>query len=399
MRILHLCLGNFFIDNCSYQENLLPKYHVLQGHEVTVIASLFTYDEKGKGTYLQEPSRYEDKNGYRVIRLAYKTPIRWNRFFRHYKGLLRTIEEINPDIIFSHNVSYGDTGVVRAYLRKHPNVKLFADNHADYINSSKNLLSKYILHPIIWRHYVKMIEPFMTRCYGVTPLRCEFLIKEYRINPSIVHYLPLGIDDELIPKNRESVRSSIRKEVGIGEDDFLIFTGGKIDRLKNTHYLIEALSRINNPRMHLIVCGVLTPEMDFLKQKIESDVNIHYLGWCDAERVMNCMVASDLACFPGTHSTLWEQSVGIGLPAIFKHWDGMSQVNVNGNCVFVTGDNVEELEHAIVELFFTERYQELRIKAKKASSSFLYSHIAQIAIDDSFCFKNDILNNSYDSKS
>lgn len=114
---------------------------------------------------------------------------------------------------------------------------------------------------------------------------------------------------------------------------------------------------------------------------------------------MNCMVASDLACFPGTHSTLWEQSVGVGLPAIFKKWDGMSQVNVNGNCVFVAGEDVEELKNAIVGMLFTEQYQNLRIKAKEASSFFLYSHIAQIAIDENFCLNNDILNISYESES
>ncbi len=27
MKIVHMCLGCFYPDNYSYQENMLPKYH------------------------------------------------------------------------------------------------------------------------------------------------------------------------------------------------------------------------------------------------------------------------------------------------------------------------------------------------------------------------------------
>ncbi len=140
MRILHLCLSAFFIDNYSYQENMLAKYHVKQGHTVTVIASLFTFDKEGKGKWLQEATSYQDKNGFKVIRLAYKKPVRWNKLFRHYVGLRENLENVNPDVIFVHNASFGDTPIIKRYLKKHPDVKLFADSHTDYINSAKNWL-------------------------------------------------------------------------------------------------------------------------------------------------------------------------------------------------------------------------------------------------------------------
>lgn len=380
MRILHLCLSSFFIDNYSYQENLLPKYHVKQGHEVAVIASLFTFDEKGKGTLLNEPSIHQDANGFKVYRLDYKKPKRWNRLFRHYQNLYDTIEEENPDIIFSHGVSFGDARIVRKYLIRHPHVILYADSHTDNVNSAKNWLSKHILHPIIWRRTAKILEPYMKKCWGVTPLRCQFLKDVYHINPSLVEFLPMGVDDELIPSDRDSVRSRICKELGLGEDDMLFFTGGKIDRLKNTHVIVEALQELNNPQLHLVICGVLTPEMDYLKESINASKNIHYLGWCDAERVMDCMVAADFACFPGTHSTLWEQAVGVGLPMICKHWDGMEHVNVNGNCLFIQGEDVKEMEKCIHILTKTESFCEIKALAKKASESFLYSNISRKAI-------------------
>lgn len=380
MKILHLCLGNFFIDNYSYQENLLTKYHVIMGYDVTVIASLYSFSKEGEVTMLSGPSEYVNNNNVHVIRLAYKQPTRINKFLRRFIGLKEAIENEHPDIIFSHNVSYSDTTVVANYLKNHPNVKLFADNHADYVNSAKNWLSKHILHPIIWRHYAKVLEPYMSRCYGVTPMRCHFLKEMYHIRPEIVEFLPMGVDDEAIPSNRDMVRTDIRSELGIPPKDIVLFTGGKIDHLKNTHILIDAIERIGNKHLHLIICGTITPEMFHLKCRIDDNPCIHYLGWCNAQRVMNCMVASDFACFPGTHSTLWEQSIGVGLPAIFKKWNDMEHVNVNGNCIFIKGEDEKELIDAITQIQKEPFNSTIAKKAALASKSFLYSQIARKAI-------------------
>lgn len=380
MRILHLCLGNAFVDNYSYQENLLTKYHVKMGNDVTVIASLFTFGENGKGLMLPAPSEYVDVNGAHVIRLAFKKPLKWYRFFRRYAGLKETIDRVHPDIIFSHNLSYADTTLVADYVKRHPQVKVFADNHADYINSAKNWASKHILHPIIWRHYAKVLEPYLTRCFGVTPMRCRFLKEMYHIKPELVEFLPMGVDDEAIPLNRHLVREDIRKQLGVPENDILVFTGGKIDKLKNIHLLIEAINELGNDHLHLVICGVLTPEMRYLEETIAANDKIHYLGWCNAERVMNCMVASDFACFPGTHSTLWEQSVGVGLPAVFKRWSEMEHVDINGNCVFVNRDDVSELKKCISLMQDRDFYAEILGKATIAASSFRYSQIAAHAI-------------------
>lgn len=379
MKILHLCLSAFYIDNYSYQENELAKYHVKMGHDVTVIASLFTFGKNGEGTLLPAPSEYDDANGIHVIRLAYKKPLKVYRILRSYVGLAEALERELPDIIFSHNVSYSDTTVVAKYLRQHPNVRLFADNHADFINSAKKWFSRKILHPIIWRHYAKVLEPFLTRCYGVTPMRCRFLKEMYKIKPELIHFLPMGVDDEAIPIGRNEIRNQIRNELRITENDIVIVTGGKIDKLKNTHVLIDALSRINNPKLHLIICGILTPEMKYLEECMSANPNIHYLGWCKAEQVMNCMVASDMACYPGTHSTLWEQTVGLGLPVVFKHWPEMEHVNVNNNCIFVKGEDAEEIAAAIKTLL--SNYNLYSERAKEASKHFLYSRISKKAIE------------------
>lgn len=349
------------------------------GHEVTVIASSFSFNEHGKGCYLPVPSERIDDNGYKVIRLAYKRPEKLNRRFRRYVNFYNTLVEEKPDIIFSHGVAMAEVDTLIKYLKKNPRVKLYGDHHGDYINSATTFLSKHVQHKILWRYYVKKLEPYLIKCYGVTPMRCRFLKEMYHLNPDIIEFLPMGVDDDAIPTNRKEIRYAIRKELGIPDNAFLIVTGGKIDIRKNTHVLIEAIKQIDNPNLHLVICGVLAPEMEYLKSHFNS--NIHYLGWCNAQRVMNCMVASDLACFPGTHSTLWEQAVGVGLPAILKRWNEMTHMNVNDNCIFVKGEDAKELQQIIEEMLNVEFYKQQKNKANIAASSFLYSDIAKKAIE------------------
>ena len=62
MKILHCCLAAFYIDKYGYQENVLPKMHKIQGHEVEILASTENYLNGNKLSYVK-PSIYynEDK--------------------------------------------------------------------------------------------------------------------------------------------------------------------------------------------------------------------------------------------------------------------------------------------------------------------------------------------------
>jgi hypothetical protein len=71
MKILHICLSCFYIDNFSYQENVLPRQNKLDGHEVQILASTETYGKDKKLQYL-EPGEYINEDSIKVIRLPYR---------------------------------------------------------------------------------------------------------------------------------------------------------------------------------------------------------------------------------------------------------------------------------------------------------------------------------------
>lgn len=384
MKIVHLCLACFFPDGYSYQENMLPKYHNKLGHDVTVIASLQTFDSNGKVCFLDDPSEYINENNLPVIRLAYKQPLKVYRKLKRFVGTYEAIEKARPDILFIHGCQFMDMNVVVKYLKKHPNVTVYVDNHADFSNSAKNWMSFTFLHKILWKHCAKIINPYTKKFYGVLPARVDFLKNVYNLPPEKIELLVMGADDDRVEAAlKPEVRSEIRKKYGIAEDDFLIITGGKIDNFKKQIlYLMEAVNKLQDAKVKLIVFGSVIPE---LKEKVEGLVSPYtqYIGWVQSDQTDKYYAASDLVVFPGRHSVFWEQVAGLGKPMLCKAWDGTRHIDLGGNVIFLEKDSVEEIYRIIKSLTEDkDTYQMMKTVAEQEGKKvFSYSDIAKRSIE------------------
>ena len=377
MKIVHVCLANFFIDNYSYQENMLPKYHKRMGHDVAVVASLVDFDENGKICFRDGAKRYENEYGIPVTRLAYRNQGALSRALRlrRYVGTSEAIEREQPDILFIHGCQFTDMDLVVKYLKDHPNVKVYVDNHADFSNSARNFLSRNVLHRFLWKRSATMIEPYTKNFYGVLPARVEFLKNVYGLPSEKVELLVMGADDEAVSLSAEpEVRKRIRKQYGIEDGDFVIMTGGKIDAFKTqTLLLMQAVKRLNRENVKLIVFGSVIPEM---KQQVDvlcDGKKIQYIGWVQAKDTYDLFSAADLVVFPGRHSVFWEQVCGQGIPMLCKKWDGTTHVDVGGNVIFLTEDSEDEIHSAIEDLL---DHPETYDRMKKAAMDFGMKHFS-----------------------
>ena len=322
MRVLHCCLAAFYIDDYGYQENILPKMHRLLGHEVAIIASTETYVKKSELSYV-DPASYETMDGIPITRIPYKKliPSFLAPKLRLYENLSYHLKAFDPDIIFLHDCQFLSIKEVVDYLNGHPGVKVYVDGHTDFINSARNWFSKYILHGIIYKWCAKKIERYALKFYGVLPARVEFFTVMYGIPKTKVDLLVCGADDTLLDFERKpGIRIDVRKRVGINLDDFVVITGGKIDRRKNIHKLMMAVSEINNRKIKLIVFGVPNKDMEPIIKSLSVHANIKSVGWISSDKVYDYLFAADLGFFPGTHSVLWEQAVGSGVPCVFKKY-------------------------------------------------------------------------------
>ncbi len=379
MKILHLMLGCFYIDNYSYQENYLPKHHKLQGHDVEIVASLFTFDENGKGKWLPKADKYINEYGIPVTRLQFANRPMAQRL-RWYEGLQAELERIAPELIFIHGVQFMDIAVVADYCKKHPQVKVYADNHSDFSNSATNWLSKNVLHKIVWRSCAQKINPYVMKFYGVLPARVEFLANVYGLPREKIELLVMGADDDSVAAAaKPEVRDSIRKKYDLADDDFVIMTGGKIDRNKQqVLMLMETVNALKETNVKLVVFGSVVPE---LKNAFDAQLSdkVKFVGWKKTDEIYAEFAAADIIAFPGLHSVLWEQAVAMGKPCIFRKINGFTHIDLGGNCTFFREDSAEDYARVVRETL--ENIGSLQqVASTKGMEVFSYSKIAQRSI-------------------
>lgn len=379
MRVTHLCLACFFPDGFSYQENMLPKFHAQQGHDVCVIASLQTFDENGRVTFMPKAVSYQNEYDIPVTRLDYRRPLRLYRKMKRFAGTYAALCEAAPEVLFIHGCQFLDVDQVIRYLREHPSVKVFVDNHADFSNSARSWISEKLLHGVIWKRCAHRLDPYVKKWYGVLPARVDFLKNIYRLPEEKVELLVMGADDDKVRHAlAPEVRTDIRARYGIGPEGFLIMTGGKIDMAKQqTILLMEAVNRVPRANVKLIVFGSVVPE---LKQAVEKNCSdrVQYIGWIQSDDAYDYFAAADLVVFPGRHSVFWEQVAGLGTPMLCKHWDGTTHVDAGGNVRFLRQDSADEMCEIISAVTQDpELYQSMKAAAEAGMRMFSYDDIAR----------------------
>tara|TARA_Y100000768_G_scaffold377601_1_gene351019 strand:+ start:1264 stop:2421 length:1158 start_codon:yes stop_codon:yes gene_type:complete len=383
MKILHCCLAAFYIDKYGYQENVLPKMHKIQGHEVEILASTENYLNGNKLSYVK-PSVYYNEDKIKVTRLPYLNifPHFIARKLRMYHGVYNKLNEFKPDIIWLHDVQFLDIFQVIKYLKNNKNTIVFADGHADFTNSATNWISKNVLHRIIYKFCAQKIDKYVTKFYGTLPCRVDFFKKFYKVDNSKVELLVMGVDDTLIEYDKEKLNSDLRRKHQIDNNDFLLISGGKINHKKNIHHLVNAVTKINQSDIKLILFGKPDEKiLNIIGDKLDHP-SIIYLGWINNIDIHKYLLISDLAIFPGKHSVLWEQSVGCGTPGIFKKISGHEHINIGGNCIMIDNGSEKEITDAIIKVYNDkDLYNSIKkVSLEKGSDHFSYYKIAERSI-------------------
>lgn len=346
MKILMIC--DFFHENQQYQENLLAKYYLKQGHHVTIVASTFeSIFDYYSGNYNRGSKfRVYHNKGYKIIRQPYSINL-FNKL-RKLKNLRKLIGEESPDLIYVHSAPLNLIDPV-SYKMKNQNCKIIFDSHADYSNSAKNWVSLKILHSLIYRTIMKLYFKKLDNIFYITPNAGTFLNNVYGIPYSYMSFLPLGADTDYINEiNARETNISIRNRLRINRNDFVIFAGGKLTKEKRIELVIKAFFLIESQTAHLIIVGDTKDEV--YKKGILELINFHpriyFMGWVDGEKVYDYMSACDVAVFPASQSVLWQQAIGTGLPLIVGQSEQQDTTYLNkySNIIIIEKDSVSETE-------------------------------------------------------
>ncbi len=317
MRILHLCLSNFYIDNYAYQENLLPRQNKLDGHDVQIIASCETYvDNKSLG-YVS-PRQYVTEDEIPIVRLPYRRilPRFVMKKLRMHSGVFRLLEEFKPDVILFHSLCGWELITAVKYKKRNPHVKLYADSHEDMSNSARNFISRNILHKLYYRSIVRYALPYIAKVLYISLGTRDFIIDMYGIPESAMEFFPLG--GTVYPDNvYKEKRARMRNNLGLSENDILIIQAGKMGREKKLLESIRAFKERNRKNLRLVIIGSLDDEIcDEVQFLLAGSKTISYLGWKESAELMEYLCAADVYLQPGSQSAIMQNALCLRCPVI-----------------------------------------------------------------------------------
>lgn len=348
MKIVHISLASYYVEGMNYQENCLAQCNVADGHETTVITTTFYW--KGSEIVQGEPCDRIVDNGVRLIRLPFTNS---DSHFTHHKvrrvkGLYALLESLAPDVILSHSLGYWSVLDVVQYKKDHPEMKFYADSHADSINSGTNWLSLHILHRFFYRSLTKKVVPYLEKFFYLSEECREFNIENYGIPDKLMEFYPLGgtvfSEQEYMEK-----RLHRRMELQVKDNELLLIHSGKLEAPKRTDALLRAFASVPELKAKLVIIGSIPEDRkELLTSLMKKDSRVQYLGWKSASELQEYLCACDLYCQPGSPSATMQNAICCGCAVLLYPYKSYKKAYDYGNIFWVeTEEDIQKVFRGI----------------------------------------------------
>lgn len=310
MKILHICLSNFYIDDLSYQENMLVREHVQAGHEVKILASTEVFDKDKKLTY-EKPSTYTCAEGAEITRIDYLNilPRKLMAKLRIHSGVYDFIKNFDPEVIMFHSMCGWELLTVCKYIKNNPNVRVYFDSHEDFNNSARNFGSKYLLHYLYYRPIAKFASKYAQKILCISLETMDFLSDFYGLNRDRLEFYPLGgviKSEQAYLNSRQKVRESLQ----VKDEQIVFIQSGKFTARKKLIESLTAFTKVRDENFVFLIAGILDTSLENEALKlIRSDSRIRFLGWQSPDDVDGLLDAADVYLQPGTQSVTMQASL------------------------------------------------------------------------------------------
>lgn len=322
MKIIHVDLSGPFNPEMNYQESILARIHKKQGHDVTIVGTCLRWNN-GVIENVPEIDTYLD-GGIRFIRLKYDK--RGGKYLsskiRDVKRIEAILEDLAPNLVMLHCFQTKAILRINKFVKKHPEVSFVIDSHTEMANSARNIISRYVLHGMIYGRWAKKGYDIADRVFPINVGAKQFLNDIYNLKSDKMEILPLG-GIILQSDDYDEKRNRIRKENGIADSDVVFFHAGKLTAEKKTSEVLRAFKKAKRENSWLVIAGAADGSIkDMIKKDCEEHDKIRYVGWLSGEDVMSYLCASDVYVQPGTLSTTLNNAICCGCAIMtYPHMD------------------------------------------------------------------------------
>ena len=384
MKIVHI--EDFFHPEAGYQINILPKYMVRAGHEVTIITSEADKAAKqltgffGTDGIAEKDFTYTRDYGVKIIRLPLRAFISGRAVFT--SALYRTIENEKPDVLFIHG-NDTLTGMRCLLRRKKLGCPMVMDSHMLEMASKNRFKKAYrqiyrkIFTPIILKNNIPVIrtqnDPYVEKCLGIPLEKAP--------------WISVGSDTMLFHPD-EARRAAFRKEHRIPEKAFVALYAGKLDEDKGGMLLANALCKpfTTGRELVFVIVGKTVGEYGLQVEKMLSKSANRILRFPTQKYagLAEFYQAADAALFPKQCSLSFYDVQACGLPVVFED----NSVNVDraayDNALLFRAGDAEDFRAGIMKMAAmpARQYDSMRRNAVSLiKKSYDYADIAQQYMD------------------
>ena len=179
-----------------------------------------------------------------------------------------------------------------------------------------------------------------------------------------------------------------RSNYGLGKNDFVIVTIGRLVKRKAINTLIQAIHDIPNPRLRLLIAGdgPERPALEELTNSLNMEERIRFMGFVTDEVKWKVLSVSDLFVLPSMHEgfgIVFMEAMHMGLPIVCTNHGGQTDFLLNEkNALLVPVSDVSALRDAILR-FTREKmlYNTCSQNNRKKIRDFHADSVAQMYLD------------------
>ena len=208
----------------------------------------------------------------------------------------------------------------------------------------------------------------------------DFVVNEFKKTSDIknLYTFKNAIDIEKFTKKiTKDERKSLQKKYDIGNDDFTLLFVGRLIKEKGVLELINAIEKINDEHIKLIIVGSInfgnienSPYLETIAKKIKNNKNIQLTGFIHNDDLYKYYQLVDLMVVP----SMWNEAAGLvlieaaisGLPIITTKSGGIAEYVDEHNIIVSRDDIVNNLCKAITDMRDNVKKREEAINCNKA---------------------------------
>ena len=267
---------------------------------------------------------------------------------RHYNEIAPVIQNEKSDLLI---VEGGDEQAVIDIAKGYKREQLVFHAHIHYI-PNENVVNGY------------------GNMIGVS----EFVKKEYMKAckiPVQAYVLKNAIDIDRFGRSVSEIQKrSIRKKLGLTEQDFIVLYVGRIMEIKGVLELMQAITELKDEHIKLLILGSANSgkkTFSSYERKVKKIVKqnkdrIKFTGYVDNAEIYQYAAVADVQCMP----TLVEEAAGLvlleamaeGLPLIVTKSGGVMEYVTNDTSLIIEQENI--VENLKTSICYMKDYPEVR---------------------------------------